>query len=302
MRVVHIGIMGDIRKEGMIAQYIYDNCEGNHFYHWIGDCMMPSADIYILHCMKNILYLDKFITFGESKSKVISLIHSSEPCMPSKHSNKVIVLTKYWQKRMKKLYDIESEVIPGGIDVDLYEPRKEKRKLAFGKITRPVPGKFHKEWNNIVLRTLRKNKKAECRIICDGYNKLNYLKHNRMKWIEGVRIGDHKKKIDELSKLSIYTECHSDTGTAFIDTFNMSMIEAMALGIPVLLYKGLQESMAEVLGPTGYVFDNIREYEEALNVLLLDESFRKYNGEALRERAKDFSHKKLIERWNEILC
>jgi glycosyltransferase involved in cell wall biosynthesis len=312
MKICHVGIMGDIRKEGMITQYIYDNCEGEHIYHsyredykTIHYYKIPKADIYILHCMKNLLYLENFITFNHphlGSKKIISLVHSSEPCMPSKHSDKVVVLTNYWKDRMKNLYDIDSTVISGGIDLNLYQPRKESNKITFGKISRPEPGKFHKNWNDIIYNALENNPKTECRIICNGYKKLNYLKHKRMKWIEGINIKEHKKKIEELSKLSIYIECHRDSGSAFVDTFNMSMLESMALGIPVIMYKGLQHPMAEVLKHKYSIYDTIEGFEDNLDWLIYSKKTRKIYGEEARARAEDFSHKKMIEKWNEILC
>lgn len=316
MKICHVGIMGNIRKEGMITQYLFENCEGEHIYHSLSNHSIlfgdrdisrikepiPKADIYILHCMKNLLYLEKFITF-DAPGKIISLVHSSEPCMPSKNSDLVVVLTHVWKERLKRLYDIDSVVIPGGIDIDRYKPRIEPKKLAFGKITRAEPGKFHKSWNDIVLRTLKKNKKAECRIICNGYKKLNYLKHRRMKWVEGVTIGSHEKKIAELSKLSVYTECHADCGSAFVDTFNMSMLEAMALGIPAIMYKGngIQEPMAEVKMGVG-VFLALNSYESMLNILLTDKCIRDKMSIINRDVAEHYSHKKMINAWNEVLC
>jgi glycosyltransferase involved in cell wall biosynthesis len=306
MKICHVGIMGDIRKEGMISQYIYDYCEGEHTY-WKLDNKpdLPEADIYILHCMKNLLFLEDFITF-QAKGKIISLVHSSEPCMPSKYSDVVVVLTDYWQKRLWRLYDIRSIVIPGGIDLDIYTPTKRRqyqtRQLAFGKISRPEPGKFHSSWNRIILRALNEYQDAECRIICRGYEKLNFLNHDRMIWIDNVKIGDHENKIEQLSKLDVYIECHADSGSAFVDTFNMSMLEAMALGIPVLMYRGLQLPMAEVLGEKKCIADTVQMFENGLDYLLFHEYTRKVIGEKMRERAEKFSHLKMIERWNEILC
>lgn len=304
--ICHVGIMGDIRKEGLISQYIYDYCEGEHIYVYIND-VIPKADIYILHCMKNLLYLENFIKF-RADGVIISLLHSSEPCMPSKYSNIVVVLTEFWKNRMKDLYNINSVVIPGGIDVDVYNPlvryqRKIKNNnFIFGKISRPEPGKFHKNWNEIIKNVLDKNKKSECHVICDGYKKLNYLKHKRMKWIEGIYIKNHQDKINELSKLDLYIELHSNSGSAFVDTFNMSMLEAMALGIPVLMLGGLQKPMIEVLGGNGFVQYDIEYYHILLDSLIFDYETLSEWGEKARSRAENFSHKKMIEKWNEILC
>jgi glycosyltransferase involved in cell wall biosynthesis len=300
-KICHVGIMGNIRKEGMITQYIYDYCEGEHIYIQIKD-EIPKADIYILHCMKNLLFLEDFIKF-KADGKIISLLHSSEPCMPAKHSDVVVVLTDYWKNRMKELYNINSITISGGIDLNVYQPKKKEKinKIVFGKICRPEPGKFHLYWNSIVSNVLDQNMNAECRVICDGYKKLKYLEHERMNWIENIEIKDHNKKIEELSKLDLYVECHDDTKNAFVDTFNMSMLEAMALGIPVLMHTGLQKAMREVLSEYGIYTDDIYTFEKILKHLTKDEYHNKTRREMSRARAEQFSHLVMIEKWNEIL-
>lgn len=300
MKICHIGIMGDIRKEGMITQYIFDNCIGNHEYAHIKG-KIPAADIYILHCMKNILYLDDFITFKRPWRRVISLVHSSEPCMPSRYSDDVVVLTNTWQERFKKLYDINSKVIHGGIDLSLYNTKKDPDKLAFGKISRAEPGKFHQNWNEMIRQILTESDDVECRLICNDYKRLNLLKHKNMIYIDNIGISDHDKKIEELSKLSVYIECHREDGSTFVDTFNMSMLEAMALGIPVVMLRSIQEPMTEVLGSAGIICDTMEEMTTAIKTLLSDKQIRTQIGALCRLRAEDFSHWRMIEKWDDIL-
>jgi len=301
MIVCHVTTM-PINKIGSIANLIFNNCYGKHIW-----CDLyarpPSADIYILHCFKNQLHFPNFILWEKPKSsKVISLIHSSEPCMPAKCSDLVVTISRTWQTRLKNLYNIDSEMIYGAIDVDKYKDVQiDYTKKVFGKITRPEIGKYYKDWNYLIKNFLNKNKDAECRIISNGYKKLNYLKHERMNWIEGVEIDDIETKKKELSRLSLYTECHNDGGTAFIDTFCVAMLEGMACGLPVVLYKGLQEPMAEVLGEGGIICNDISEYMYELNRMLNDIELKEVWGLKAKERAKHFNKEQLIYSWNRLL-
>lgn len=302
MKICHVITMKHMAEMGVITQYIHDDCIGEHIWCNLYD-KPPKADIYILHCFKNQLHFPNFILWKKPKgSKVISLIHSSEPCMPAKCSDIIVTITKAWQSRLKNLYNIDSEMIYGGIDLELFKDVKiDYSKKVFGKITRPEIGKYHKNWDSIVENILNKNEDAECRIISNGYNKLNYLNHPRMKWIEGIGIGDYNKKIKELSKLSVYTECHNDGGIAFIDTFCISMLEAMACGLPIVLYKGLQEPMAEVLGNAGIICDDINKYLVRLDDILNCENDKIVLGNMAKQRAQRFGKEKMIESWNKLL-
>jgi len=301
MTICHIGTMGDISKEGMITQYIFNDCIGNHCYIDLYDEPI-KADIYILHCFKNQKHFPNQILWEKPEgSRLISLIHSGEPCMPAKESDVIITITNAWKKRLKELYNIDSVMIYGGIDLEKYENAKiDYDSMVFGKISRPEAGKYHALWNEMIENILYLTK-AECRIISNNYKKLNYLFHPRMKWIEGIKINDHAAKVRELSKMSIYIECHDDGGNAFIDTFCMSVLEAMACGLPILIYKGLQEAMTEVIGNAGIICDDIKMFQKELVNLLNDRKSREYYGKLAKERAKFFDKNNMIKQWDILL-
>jgi len=302
MKICHIINMPDMSEMGEISRIIFNETEGEHIFCKLHDEKIPDADIYLLECFKNQKHFPKQILFHPpSGKKLISLIHSSEPCLPSKYSNIVVTITNAWQKRLKRLYNINSKMIYGGIDLDKYKNVKINYKnKVFGKITRPEAGKYHKDWNFIAKQLLDDNNFFSCRIISNNYKKINWIDHERTIYIEGVRINDYERKIKELSKLSVYTECHSDSGNAFIDTFCISVLEAMACGLPILALRGLQEPLVEVIGNAGIICNDIDEYRIKLNNLLLDDDLKEELGNKARERAKFFSKEKLINKWNKL--
>ena len=303
MKICHVITMSNIEKMGAITRHIYNDCIGEHYFCNINGTISPNADIYILHCFKNQKYFHKFIKFKKPNDscKVVSLIHSSEPCMPSKCSDEIVTITNTWKKRLDDLYGIKSTMIHGGIDIDKFDVTIDYSKKVFGKITRPEAGKYHSEWNNLVKNIFDNDKDVKCRIISNNYKKLDYLKHERMEWIEGIEINDYENKVKELSKLSVYTECHDDGENAFIDTFCISALEAMACGLPIIILRGLQEPLCEVVGDYAIICETIAEYRKKLIMLLDDLELKEEYGLRAKVRAKRFTKDRMIHRWNNLI-
>ena len=296
MIIAHIGKMGKIKKEGIITQNIYKYCEGKHIYHSIYKKKVPKADIYILHCFRNDYEL--FRDWEKPKgSKVISLIHSYEPCVPNKDSDVIVTITKAWQKHLQKK-GIESVMIYPGIDLKPYENVKiDYSKKVIGRISRAERGKFHPEWNYLILDLLKKYKDVKYRLICNKYNRLPIIKHKRAKYIKGVKINQTKKKIKQLSKLSIYADAHGD----FIETFSMGLLEAMACGLPIVLYGKKQDAMKEVLDHSRYIENNIDNFKLLVDIIINSKILKQRYGRLAKQRAKFFSLDKFINNWNRLL-
>lgn len=296
MKICHIGKMGHIRKEGMITQDIYDYCNGKHIYYSVYKKKIPAADIYVLHCFRN--DYDKFVNWKSPRttSRVISLIHSYEPCMPCKESDIVVTISKTWQKHLRKKYNIDSEMIYPGIDLKPYEKAKINYKSqVFGKISRAERDKYHEEWNYIILDILKCYYKAKYRLISNKYYRLPIVKHRRAKYIEGVKINQTKKKIKELCKLGIYADAHGD----FNETFCMSLLEAMACGLPCIIYG--DKAMIEVLGYGGLERRNIKDFKDGIIYYLNSNiTLKKCYGESAKKRAEFFSLDKMINSWNKL--
>ena len=300
MKICHVITLPDMSKMGEISRIIYNETIGEHFFCSLYDENPPKADIYILECFKNQRHFPNQILWKPPKgSKLVSLIHSSEPCMPSKYSDEVVTITNAWKNRLKELYDIDSTMIHGGIDLEKYKNVKINYKnKIFGKITRPELGKYYPGWNNFISDLLDNNNFITCRIVSNNYKSIPWVDHDRAIYIEGVSINEYSKKIDQLSRLSVYTECHNDSGIAFIDTFCIAVLEAMACGLPIIIYKGLQDPIAEVIGDAGIICDSFAEYKARLLSLLLDTDLKEYYGLKARERSRFFSKEKMINKWN----
>jgi glycosyltransferase involved in cell wall biosynthesis len=292
--------MKHINKEGMITQIIYNECNGNHIYCDLYSDDIPKADIYVLHCFKNPKHLKAFRSF-KADGKIISLIHSSFPCLPSIHSDIVVTITNTWKKELKNKYGIDSVMIYGGIETEKYKYANiDYTGKTFGKISRPERGKYHEEWNYMVLRLLNENESYKCRIISNKYYKLPVIEHLHMTYIEGVTIGDTQNKIKELQNITVYADAHSEINP-FIDTFNMSMLESMTCGMPIIILGNHQEAMVEVLGGVGIVCYSIEEFEDKLKQLLQDDDLKKELGEKAKERSLFFDKSYMVDDWNKLL-
>ena len=298
MKICHMISMKDIDSMGMITRDIYYSCKGDHIWCDIHN-KPPKADIYILHCFKNMKHLNAFINFEKPKgSKVISLIHSSEPCMPAKCSDVVVTITKAWQERMKKYYDIDSVMIYPGIDI--IDCNIDYTRKAIGHLQRPERGKYHTEWNYLILELLKEYEDLFFMIGSNGYKKLPIVDDHRVYYLEGLNIADDKKEFYE--RLSICAMMHETENKVFVDTFNVALLEAMSSGLACIIMGKYQEPMVEVLGDAGIVCNGVEEYKLKIRELIENESLRIELGNKAKERAKFFSKDKFVKEWDDLLC
>jgi glycosyltransferase involved in cell wall biosynthesis len=289
--VCHMIAMQDMTVMGDISRQVFERSDGKHIFCNINN-PPPFADIYFLECFIN--QSKKFINFQRPypKAKIISLIHSSSSCAPSRQSNQVIVLTNYW----KKIYQKKGEsliVIPAAIDLKKYKEMDYNQK-TFGRITRWSPGKVHPEWNIVIKNVLDKVKDSKCIMLSD---KERYGNHPRLIVDNSIKIYEHEKKAEKLSQISIYADMHN----TFVETFSLCLLEAMAAGMTIVLYsKAPQGSMIEVLNGNGFVCNNPVQFEKKIVELLNNIELKKEMGQKAKERAKFYSIKKMINSYNRL--
>lgn len=295
MKVCHVISMPTMADMGAITREIFFKCEGDHFWVNVWDTT-PKADVYILHCFKNPKWLDLFKNY-KAPGKIISLIHSSLPCAPSIHSDVVVTISLASQAEQASV-GVESIVIAGFIDIKPYLNEQIDYSLeAFGRCSRYAPGKFHEKFPDIVRRILNENDEAQGFLISN--DPVPFV-HNRFYQNDQIKIGDVSKKIAAMKYYSIYADIH-DEKEPFVDTFNIAMLEAMALGQAIILYGRHQPAMCEVLGGAGIIVYSVEEWVTTVNDLLKSEEKRRFYGQKARERAKLFSSELVIPKWNELL-
>jgi glycosyltransferase involved in cell wall biosynthesis len=283
--ICHVGTL-PIDRMGDITRNLYYYTSGKHIYADIRKEMLPKADIYLLECFK--AEYERFVNFRKPKgSKVISIVHSSEPCMPAKCSDQVITLTEYWKNRLQENYGIKSKVMYGAIRKNNIYADYES--LKWGRISRNAPGKFHDGWNNLVSNVSKDIECSECILFLDKEGGLEGNIKTDIKINHGI------DKIEALSELSVAVFAHGD----FVEIFPMAVLECMAAGLPIVALS--QPSMDELIGRNQIICKNIEELEYKLKELLPDTERKKELGRMAKIRAEQFSLGKMQQNF-ETIC
>lgn len=300
MKIIHMGIMKNIEEMGDITRHIYSMCEGEHSYKYIYDWYKQEnreKACYVLHHFKNKIALPAFEDFDPPcGSTIISLLHSSAPCSPNKNANAIVTISE----AQYSLYsDIDTAcLIRGATNIEPY--LKEVPKYdnpVFGRISRWEPGKFHPYWNGMVKATLSKNDDSTYMMIMNNPPDDFVIKHDRAFYVQGIMISDIELKAKALNAMNIYADAHGD----FIDTFNVSLLESMASGLAPIILRGEQEAMVELIGAAGIVVDSDSQFLTALDNIVKSRYLKEELGGLARERAKEYSLKRMIEEWNDLL-
>lgn len=291
--IVHCSFSDNIDVHADITRYIIKECFGNHKLIDINKGVIPKADLYIFEHFQS---TNQSIIKFPYKNKAIDIVHTVN-CIPPKGFKKVISLTKSW-KQILKGYFIESETIPGGIDIDAYKdiwPNYDQK--IFGRITRWSPAKIHPEWNNIVKDILNEQTDSKCLMYVDFMNRRNreIFKHERMIYNESCKINMFKG--DFLKNMSIYVHANG----SFKETLSFAIIEAMATGLPIVYLSENTGVIREVVGGAGIECKSIQEVKEVIIKMLKDKEYRKEYGRLAKERSKFFHKDKMIKQFNEVI-
>jgi glycosyltransferase involved in cell wall biosynthesis len=286
--IAHMSFTGDVTFMGDFSRHIIRSCYGRHSLHRFNET--PEADLYILeHFQSTRREVENF----QYKNKAIDLVHTVG-CSPKGDFKKVIALTKTWKKILAK-EGINSQVIYGGIDIGEYTHRASFENKTFGRITRWSTGKIHPEWNRIVKKIIDTDKQYKNIMYVHFLETKNRppLYHDQIKYNESVKIFEYKGQY--LWNLSVYIHANH----TFLEICSHALIEAMATGLPiVLLY---EESSAEVLGEAGIICQSIDEVRDKTLQLLQDKDmWNEYSQKSLN-RAKFFTHTKMIEEWDKVI-
>lgn len=321
MKICHIGNL-PLEQMGDITREIFNRCEGEHVYYHLKKIPpylpgrnpfnrppkpkmikydeIPKSDIYLLHCFKNMYDYFKIFKHPEGRGKIVSLIHSTFPCQPSLHSDSVVTISRAAEKHLEITTNQKSTMIQGAIDLDPFlQVQPDYEFPVVGKISRFEPGKYHDQYFNALLW------------LHDKYgNSVRIIQHDNFPEIEKyfcpktmdhtAVIGKPETRAAALRKLSIYADAHDTGQDRFEETFCVSLLEAMASGLPCVILGHGQPAMVEVLGDGGIVVDNIYEFYKALETLINSPALCREWGLRARERAKSFSLDKMINEYNEL--
>jgi glycosyltransferase involved in cell wall biosynthesis len=299
MKICHVGTMGELKNYGSITRDIASRCKGEHIHADLYSSRFPKADIYLLHCFRNYKHLKAFRDFVKPfpDSKVISLIHSSEPCMPALCSDSVVTLSKCWHDRMLNKFNIKSDMIRGAIDVSLYaDVQPDYSGLTFGRISRNEKGKFHKDWP-IIAQNVTVALKAKYLLMCKDISPNDTGVAEEQ--IINCNINNMKAKKEFLSRLSVYADMHDDRGLCE-ETFGVALLEAMACGLPCIVYNWANDGLLEVGGDAVVPIAKAEDFEKYLKILLTSEKVKIERGAAARERAKQFDINVMIAEWDTL--
>ncbi len=194
----------------------------------------------------------------------------------------IFTISKTSQKRIKKFYNLASEVIYPGVDLEQFRPAKttsNKQKPYFLLVSRLVEYKnvdlAIKSFNMIGLRL---------KIIGTG-RQINYLKKIAGKTIEFLGQVDDQRLVEE------YQNCQALICPQEED-FGLTSIEVQACGKPVISFAlgGAQETI--ISGKTGEFF--YPQTPAALAETLLKFNPNKYKIQDCLANAKNFDLKKFM--------
>ncbi len=292
--ICHVINMPDMNSMGDISRHLYERGYGNHIYSHI-DAPPPKADIYLLECFIN--GSQKFVNFQkpEPRSKVVSLIHSSGNCMPAKCSDRIVNITEAWRDAIRRR-GFKSTMIYGAIDMTPFTAIPDYTLKTFGRITRNSPGKVHPETGAIVSRILDRYGDAEFHFITDRPRATRMIDHERAKYITDIKINEIARKAEALSHLTVFADAHN----TFVETFSLCLLEAMAAGLACVIIGDRQPAMVEVLGNSGIIVKDIREFEAVLTDLLPNTNKKVELGHRARKRAKEFTVEKMLSSYERL--
>lgn len=224
-------------------------------------------------------------------------------------SSAVVAISRYVKAMLKRRYNINSEVIYHGIDVDKSEGESKIRsrsKLGYkgtNFITLFV-GKLHPCKDPLTLirsisKAVEKNPNLLLIVVGDGelYDevKKEVIKLNLLNYVKILRQVSNKKV------KALYNVADTFVLPSVGEAFGMTLLEAMASGVPVIASNS--GACAEVIGNAGLLFDRGNYIELAEKILSLSydrELSRKLSEAGLKRVKETFSWEDKINQYFEL--
>lgn len=219
-----------------------------------------------------------------------------------KNYKKVICISEPVKKELTNWIGLESRitVINNGVRLSSYTKNKRLKKLLSSKknINIGMSGRFvaQKDHETLIRSINEINENVSLFLFGDGplFNKLNILV-NKLELTNRVTFKGWVKDINiELENIDLYVQASNWEG------FGLSVVEAMAKGIPVLGSKvpGLQE----VIGSNKYLFKKNSKNELVEKIKLILDNDKNYSlaSEFAFERSKKYSEELMTKNYLDL--
>lgn len=188
------------------------------------------------------------------------------------------------QKRIEKFYRRDSVVIYPPVDVQIFDEKKQDFILTGGRIV------LQKNFDLIIKACESLGIKLK---IYGGGPEEDNLKALAKKNV------DFLGRISEEEKFRLMTQAKAFVIAALDEDFGITPVEAMAVGTPVVAYRGGGYLETVVNGKTGLFFDHLTT--ESLSEALKKVFKMKFKKEDLEKHAEKFSKEKFVEKMKGII-
>ncbi|MBI5636662.1 MAG: glycosyltransferase [Nitrospinae bacterium] len=193
------------------------------------------------------------------------------------------VLPVFISEQKRADWGLEGEVIPPGIDVNQYGGYTGELKAVL------------RVGNRVMERDLMLGYREQVEL-CSGLPTTLLGDNPQLDDSHPSKSWDDLK--NHLRKCRVYL---NTTKEPYEDGYNLSMLEAMAAGMPVVSLANPSSPLTD--GRDGFVSDDLAKLRRSLELLLSDQLLAKTMGEAARRTvAEKFPISKFISRWNAAIA
>ncbi len=221
-------------------------------------------------------------------------------------ADRVVVLSGFMEEAVKKIYGIDAEVIPGGVDVGSFTDRFSASREGGGKSILSV-GKLHPRKNfEIQLRVLREitGDNDDVRLVIVGQGPQRGELEELAGALSISRYVHFAGFVEEVELPAYYLNADLFLFTALREPFGLVVLEAMCCGLPVIVPGEGGPSEIVVDGQSGYHYeqgnlDDLRMKIE--HILEMDFEARNSLGKKARERALEYTWNRYADRIVEML-
>jgi len=223
-------------------------------------------------------------------SLLYKIAYTTEHCLlpfGASRASAVVAVSNYVKEILKKQYGIDSGIIYHGIDADKFEPKNKtesKRKLGYKETDFIIlfVGKMHPVKDPLTLvrsiyRIVKTN--ANVYLVMIGVGELYQEVKNE---ILRLNLLNHVKLLGQVNNVKLrvwYSAADLFVLTSVSEAFGMTLLEAMASGLPVIASK--VGACPEIIGNAGILYNSGDHTDLTEKIITLS-----YNGKMLQRLAE----------------